>query len=82
MVLPLKLALPFEGCAFNEYVNTSPSISSPLKYIRATLSSTTVTDCVVAVGASLTLLTVIDTVVADEVALPSDAVNVKLSEPL
>ena len=40
------------------------------------------TDWAVAVGVSLTALTVIDTVAADEVTLPSDTVNVKLSEPL
>ena len=40
------------------------------------------TDWAVAVGASLTALTVIDTVAAEEVVVPSDTVNVKLSEPL
>jgi hypothetical protein len=39
-------------------------------------------DCAVADGASLTALTVIDTVAAEEVDVPSETVNVKLSAPL
>ena len=45
-------------------------------------SSLVDTDCAVAVGGSLTAVTVIDTVAADDVAVPSDTVNVNLSEPL
>ena len=45
-------------------------------------SSVTVTDWVVAVGTSLTGVTVMDTVAGAEVRLPSAAVKVRLSGPL
>ena len=44
-------------------------------------SSLVDTDCAVAVGVSLTDETLTETVAADDVAVPSDTVNVKLSEP-
>ena len=80
--MPLRLALPFEGLDAIAYVRLSPSGSLPDRVIDWDASSLPVTDWAVAVGASLTALTVIDMVAADEVALPSDTVNVKLSEPL
>ena len=43
---------------------------------------TVVTDCASAVGASLTAVTVIETVAGFESTVPSFALNVKLSGPL
>ncbi len=81
-VLPLKFALPFEGLDASAYVKLSPSGSLPAKVIDLAASSLVDTDCALADGASLTALTVIDTVAAEEVAVPSETVNVKLSDPL
>ena len=78
----LRLALPCDGFDASAYVRLLPSGSLPANVIDCAASSLPDTDCAVADGGSLTALTVIDTVAVEEVAAPSDTVNVKLSDPL
>ena len=80
--MPLRLALPCEGADENAYVRLPPSGLLPARVIDCAASSLPDTDCAVADGVSLTALMVIDTVAAEEVAVPFDTVNVKLSVPL
>ena len=74
-----------EGLPDTEYVNVSPSASEPdSANDNAVPSTTDLLPILLNVGFWLVLLTVIviDTVAAEEVTVPSDTVNVKLSEPL
>src|SRR5205823_8880078 len=74
--------VPCAGCVATTYVNASPSTSDPVSVIAAAVSSAVVTDCALATGASLTAVTVIDTVAAADVRAASLTVKVKLSGPL
>ena len=71
------------GLPDTEYVSASPSRSDPESVRdRAEPSATVRLPMLPKVGSSLTGFTVIDTVAADDVAVPFDTVKVKLSEPL
>ena len=63
-------------------VSGSDSGSVPVSVIGRAVSSAVETDCAVAVGASLPVVTVIKIVAAALVSVASLAVNVKLSAPL
>ena len=56
-------------------------MSLPVRVIAIEVSSFMLTACAVATGASLTGLTVIETVAAAELTVPSLTVKVKLSGP-
>ena len=60
----------------------SSSISLPASVMVRLSSSLADTDWSVAVGASLTGVTVMDTVAGADVAVPSEAVKLKVSSPL
>ena len=79
---PLNVAVPCAGWLDRAYVKLSPSRSIPLSVIDSATSSFAVIDWAVAEGASLTAFTVIDTVAAGDVTVPSETVKVKLSGPL
>ena len=83
-LLPLK-NLPPEVLSITANVSEPGSVSAsvPASVIDFCVSSAVDTDCGVAVGASLTALTVIVTVPSDaESEVPSLTLNVKLSPPL
>jgi hypothetical protein len=71
---------PWVGAATIANVNASPFASVADKAITAAVSSAVVWLCALATGAVLP--TLIDTVAAAEVRLPSLTVNVKLSGPV
>ena len=76
------LSVPCAGCVATAYVNVSPSTSEPVSVIAFAVSCVVVTDCAFATGASLTAVTVIETVAAADVSAASLTVKVKLSGPL
>jgi hypothetical protein len=79
---PVPVSVPFAGCETTLNVTASLSMSEPVSVIATLSSSSTVTDCAFATGASLIALTVIVTVDAVEATWPSLTVKVKLSAPL
>ena len=81
-VAPFSVAVPFAGCDAMEKVRASPSMSVPDSVMDSGTSSSVDTVCDVAVGASLSAATVIPTVAAGDVSVPSLTVKVKLSAPL
>jgi len=76
------LSVPLPGPVTTVNVRASDSGSVPVSVIGRAVSSAVETDCGVAVGASLPVVTVIDIVAAALVSVASLAVNVKLSAPL
>jgi hypothetical protein len=74
--------VPCAGWVTIAYVSSVPSASLPDSVIVAGASSSVVTVWSAATGASFTALTVIETVATFESAVPSRAVNEKLSSPL
>ena len=59
-----------------------PSTSVPTKVIALALSSSSVTDCATATGASFTAVILIDTVATAESTVPSFTLKVNESVPL
>jgi hypothetical protein len=82
VAVPIVPSVPCVGAVPIANVNAPLSISVPDNVITAAVSSAVVTLCALDTGASLTAVTVIETVAAGDVKLPSLAVNVKLSGPL
>jgi hypothetical protein len=74
--------VPCVGAVTTAKVNAALSRSVPDNVIGNAVFFAVVTDCPFAAGASFTAVTVIETVAAAEVRLPSLVVNVKLSGPL
>jgi hypothetical protein len=73
---------PWVGAVPTANVNEALSTSVAANVITFAVSSGVVCAWPAATGASLTPVTVIETVAAGEVTLPSFTVNVKLSAPL
>ena len=80
--VPIAPNVPCAGAVTILNVKAALSISVADSVITAAVSSALVTRWEFEAGASLTAVTVIETVTAGEVKLPSLTVNVKLSGPL
>jgi hypothetical protein len=80
--VPIAPSVPCVGAVTTAKVKAPLSMSVPDSVITAAVSSAVVTLCALDTGTSLTAVTVIETVAAVEVRLPSLTVNVKLSAPL
>jgi len=80
--VPIAPNVPLVGFVTILKVKAALSMSAPDNVIGNAVFFAVDTDCPFAVGASFTAVTVIDTVPAAEVKLPSLTVNVKLSGPL
>ena len=74
--------MPWAGAVTTAYVSASPSTSVAASVIATGVSSGVVTAWPSATGASLTGVTVMETVATFESTVPSLALNVKLSGPL
>ena len=76
------MSVPFRGCAVTlKVVSMSPSMSLPVRVIDTAVSSSVAMDWALATGASLTGLTVTETVAAADWSEASLTVKLKLSMP-
>jgi hypothetical protein len=78
----MALKVPWAGGVTIAKVNGVPSRSEPVSVMMTGVPSAMLTDCRLAVGVSLTAVTVIETMATSESMRPSLTLKVKLSEPL